>query len=76
MESFACPLVYPYFAEEETLKNKLIEKKIFVATYWPNVLEWCKEDTLEYQLANRIIAIPIDQRYGEKEMNYIINNIL
>lgn len=76
MESFACPLVYPYFTEEETLKERLIEKKIFVATYWPNVFEWCKKDTLEYQLASRIIALPIDQRYGEKEMNYIINNIL
>ena len=74
--SFSCPLVYPYFTNDCTLKKKLIDNKIFVATYWPNVLEWCKEDTLEYQLADRIIAIPIDQRYGEEEMKYITNLIL
>lgn len=76
IDSFACPLVYPYLTDDRTLKKKLIENKIFVATYWPNVLEWCKEDTLEYQLADRIIAIPIDQRYGEEEMKYIIEKIL
>ena len=74
--SFSCPLVYPYFTNDCTLKKKLIDNKVFVATYWPNVLEWCKEDTLEYQLADRIIAIPIDQRYGEEEMKYITNLIL
>lgn len=75
MDSFACPLVYPYLADDCTLKKKLIENKIFVATYWPNVLEWCKEESLEHQLADRIIAIPVDQRYGEKEMKYIIEKV-
>ncbi|MBQ8361815.1 MAG: hypothetical protein IJX44_07715 [Bacteroidaceae bacterium] len=74
--SFSCPLVYPYFTDDCTLKKKLIDNKIFVATYWPNVLEWCSKDMLEYQLANGIIAIPIDQRYGEEEMKYITNLIL
>lgn len=76
VNTFACPLVYPYFTSDSTLKKKLIENKIFVATYWPNVLEWCKTDSLEYQLADNIIAIPIDQRYGLEEMNRIIENII
>ena len=42
------------------------------ATYWPNVLKWCSEDMLEYELTNNIIALPIDQRYGREEMDYII----
>lgn len=71
-DSFECPLVYPYLTSDKSLKRKLIENKVFVATYWPNVFKWCKENSLEYQLADRLIAIPIDQRYGEKEMKYII----
>lgn len=76
MDTFECPLVYPYFTDAGTLKKKLIENKIFVATYWPNVFEWCKEEFLEYQLAGRIVAIPVDQRYGEDDMEYIINKIV
>ncbi|MBQ8672668.1 MAG: hypothetical protein IJ511_01215 [Bacteroides sp.] len=76
MVSFACPLIYPYLTDDSTLKKRLIDNKIFVATYWPNVLEWCKEDTLEFRLADRVIAIPVDQRYGEEEMKYIIEKII
>ena len=75
-DEFACPMVYPYFSENPLLKSLLIKEKIFVATYWPNVLNWCKPTDIEYQLADRIIAIPIDQRYGEDEMKLISEKIL
>ena len=75
LESFSCPMVYPYYTSDCTLKKVLIENKVFVATYWPNVFEWCHEKSLEYKLANNIIAIPIDQRYSEREMEYIVNII-
>lgn len=75
MDTFACPMVYPFYSSDLSLKKRLIEKKIFVATYWPNVMEWCKPADIEYQLANQIIAIPIDQRYGIEEMEYIIKII-
>lgn len=74
-EDFACPMVYPYYSADASLKQKLIENKIFVATYWPNVFEWCEKDATEYKLANGIVAIPIDQRYGKQEMDYIIKQI-
>lgn len=73
---FACPMVYPYYTNDNTLKSKLIENKIFVATYWPNVFEWCKQDDIEYKLANNIISIPIDQRYGIEDMSRIVKEIL
>lgn len=75
MDSFACPMVYPFYTLDDTLKRRLIENKIFVATYWPNVLDWCNDGMLEYELANRVIAIPIDQRYGYENMNRIIEII-
>lgn len=73
--NFTCPMVYPYFTTNNSLKQRLIENKIFVATYWSNVFEWCKPEDIEYKLANNIIAIPIDQRYGIEDMERIINLI-
>lgn len=73
--SFACPMVYPFMTEDKTLRQKLIKNQIFVATYWPNIRNWCGQDSLEYKLANEIIPLPIDQRYGEEEMLYILKTI-
>jgi hypothetical protein len=75
MDSFACPMVYPFMVNDESLRVRLIENKVFVARYWPNVLEWCSKDDIEYKLATRIIPLPIDQRYGEKNMQIMINLI-
>jgi len=75
MQSFSCPLVYPYWTDDCYLKKKLIANSIFVATYWPNVLEWTKPSDLEHELADNVVCIPIDQRYGEDEMKFIINEV-
>lgn len=72
MDSFICPMVYPFMTVDDSLRERLIHNKVFVARYWPNVLEWCCKNQLEYRLANQIIPIPIDQRYGKIEMDKII----
>ena len=38
--------------------------------------KWCSNDDIEYKLATRIIPLPIDHRYGMKDMRRIINTIL
>jgi hypothetical protein len=70
-----CPMVYPYWTDDVNLRQKLIDNKVYVATYWPNVLKWCQPTDLEYQLTNQIIPLPIDQRYGQAEMDYILTLI-
>lgn len=70
--TFACPMVYPYLSKDDSLRKRLIENKIFVATYWPNVLSWRNEDSTEHKLTKYLIPLPIDQRYGEEDMNRII----
>lgn len=70
-ECFQCPMVYPLYIEDDSLRKKLISSGVFVATYWPNVLEYCDEHTLEYQLAKYILPLPIDQRYDEYDMETI-----
>lgn len=77
MDTFACPMVYPFLPKEDTgMRNQLIENRIYVAHYWQNVLNWCNPQDIESQLANNIIPLPIDQRYGEKEMIKIIENFI
>lgn len=72
LDSFICPMVYPFFIGNDSgLRKKLIENKVFVAKYWPNIQPRDSFDT-EYYLANGIIPIPCDQRYGERDMERII----
>ena len=68
-------MVYPFMTDDESLRGRLIQNKVFVARYWPNVLEWCQEDELEYKFATHIISLPIDQRYDEEDMKRMIKVI-
>lgn len=72
----AVPLVYPYLNKDaDMIRKSLIEHRIFVATYWPNVYSWCVEEDTELYLVNGILPLPIDQRYGGEEMIEIIEVI-
>lgn len=62
------PLVYPFLCEKVGIREYLIEKGIFVARYWPNVLEWCDKDSIEYNYALNIVPLPIDQRVGKQDI--------
>ena len=75
LEEDAVPMVYPYLTAVKGLREKLIENKVFVARYWPNVLEWTLQNDLEYKLSNQMMPLPIDQRYDEVEINRIIEII-
>ena len=75
LEKDAIPMVYPYLTPVKCLREILIENKVFVARYWPNVLDWTTKDDIEYLLAYQMQPLPIDQRYGEEEMNRIIEII-
>ena len=75
LEDDAVPMVYPYLVPVQGLREKLIENKIFVARYWPNVMDWARPDEIDYLLAYQMQPLPIDQRYGEEEMKRIIEII-
>ena len=80
VSSSEVPMVYPLLVDNGALlKQKLIAKKIYVTTYWQNVLDWSKSNSFEFNLAQNLIAIPIDQRCNisnHGEIAHIINNIL
>lgn len=68
------PYCYPYYCENGMeIKRKLAEKKIYVPTLWPNVLEL--DGTLEKDYAENILPLPCDQRYGTEEMQKIVSEL-
>lgn len=71
LDEDAIPMVYPFLSPINGLREKLIENKVFVARYWPNVLDWTTKDDIEYLLAYKMQPLPIDQRYGKRDMKRI-----
>lgn len=71
----AVPMIYPYQASKEGLRDYLIQNKVFVAKYWPNVQEYCSKESIDFLLATKLVPLPIDQRYQIEEMNQIIKCI-
>ena len=67
------PMVYPYLNKKNNnLRERLIENKVFVAKYWPNVVEWLNnKECFDMYLYNYLIPLPIDQRYGDNDMGSI-----
>lgn len=69
--------MYPLYIDNGAeIRKKLQKKNIFIPTLWPDVFNICDEKELEYDLANNILPIPVDQRYGISEMKYIVEEIL
>lgn len=75
LDNNSVPMIYPFYVKNDLLRTQLIDHKVFVATYWPNVREWCEESFVEYSMASHLVALPIDQRYGIQEMQSIIELI-
>lgn len=75
LDEKAVPMVYPYWAPISSLREKLINNKVYVARYWPNVLAWTTEEDQEYLLTIHTQPLSIDQRYNVQDMEFLINLI-
>ena len=67
------PQCYPYLPDHPVHKNTLIRNRIFVATYWPDVLARVSQDSFEAQLVSQCLPIPCDQRYSEDTLSRIFD---
>ena len=64
---------YPLMLENgENVRRRLIEKKIYVPTLWPNVLEEQPAGSAASILTRQILPLPCDQRYGAEDMDLVI----
>lgn len=63
------PLFYPLVVKDEKLVDKLQEHGIYTGRRWISVCNEVRVDSFEAYLSRYMVPIPIDQRYGENELN-------
>ena len=71
----SAPFVYPLLTDNEGLRDRLISNKIYVAKYWNEVLDRTQVSDVEKDLVNKMIPLPIDQRYTIADMKRIVGVI-
>lgn len=64
------PMVYPYVTDDKTLRSRLIAQKVYVAKYWPELSAEANA------IAEKIVPLPIDQRYGAEEMQKLCEAVI
>lgn len=62
------PSTYPYLTSNINLRKKLLDNNIYISRYWKHILTNKLANSFEYDLAEYLIPLPIDQRYTEKDM--------
>lgn len=68
--------VYPLLIENgAAIRKALQQKKIYIPTLWPNVINEMPKDSIEYKMAMDILPLPCDQRYDTSDMEYLILHI-
>lgn len=70
--SFMYPLMIDNGFE---IRRKLIDERIYIPILWPYVFKITNPDDIEYKMAESILPLPIDQRYGIDDMAYIVDKI-
>jgi len=78
LDEQTCPFFFPILVREDRnrLQVMLAKKGIYCPSHWPapiNLPE--KELLLSQSLFDGELSIPCDQRYGLREMEYIVNEI-
>lgn len=63
-ESGETPFTFPIYTENrDKLRAFLIQHRIYCAVHWP---------MKQSEISRKILSLPIDQRYGEEELSYMI----
>lgn len=69
------PHCYPYFVDTLISKDYFLQHRIFVATYWVDVLKRVAKNSFEAKLVNQCLPLPCDQRYSLEHMEKILEVI-
>ena len=73
-EKESIPYIYPLNARKN-IKEKLIKEKIYVPTLWSQCLDKKFDNTLEQKMASDTLFLPLDQRYDEKDIEFISGKV-
>lgn len=66
------PMVYPYFCTKKGLRKKMIENQVYIAQYWKGMSLYISSNSIEQNLIDFLLPLPIDQRLYVKDIVRII----
>lgn len=72
----SAPFCYPFVTGIPGLRDALVDAGVALPLFWPEVIEATHADEDENRLARTLLPLPLDQRYGEKEMRHLAKLIL
>ncbi len=71
-EKTECPLVLPVrIKNRDAVRHLLMEHKVYCAVHWPFDGLMQEDRNFAKKNAEELISLPIDQRYSEKDMDYL-----
>ena len=72
----AAPMCYPFASGIPGLRDYLIDAGVLLPLYWPEVIAATDAADAENKLARTLLPLPIDQRYTEADMEYLLSLVL
>ena len=70
------PFVYPFLSSRgKEIKEKAVDKKIYIDTYWDSVLKKVDRKSIEARLTNDLLPLPVSQMHSLEEINFLGNFI-
>ncbi|ADQ79103.1 hypothetical protein Palpr_0953 [Paludibacter propionicigenes WB4] len=69
------PLIYPLVIYDDEIVEKLNQNQIYTGRWWNYLLNETEKKSFENKLSSYLIPIPIDQRYGCTELDYVYSTI-
>ena len=69
--------MYPLMIDDaQRVRKYLISRGVFVPMLWPNVPFEQSSDSWARRMTESVLPLPVDQRYGEEEMEYVSDLVL
>ncbi len=73
LSSDFAPFCFPFLPEKKIEKKYFYEKNVFIPSLWKDSLSRNKKGNYNNLFSDEMLPLPIDHRYGEEELDYIID---
>lgn len=70
------PFCYPLLSGIPGLRDELVDAGVALPLLWKEVIEACPPESAENEVARSLLPLPLDHRYGLREMDWLIRLIL
>ena len=71
LDNIDSPMVYPFVFTDDKIREKLIEKHVYVPQWWKAVIDNNLANLFEKKLSKYLLPLPIDQRYTDLDIEKI-----